>query len=619
MTKTRLFSLRADRSLIRSDARSRRHLLAELCAPEMPPRADRRPVSLAFVIDRSGSMDGAKLAYACQAVSIGIRSLRKGDRFAVVAYDDKLDVVVPSVEATPEAREAAVAKVERISAGGTTDLQGGWSRGCDQVMEQLTSDAVGRCLLLTDGLANAGITEHDEIVRQAAGWRDRRVVTTTFGLGEGFDEELLRRMADAGGGNFHFIESAAQIADFVASEVGEALTVAAREALLVVDAGEGAVVESVNDFPCREVDGRFQIRLGSLFAGQSLESVIRVTFPKGAEGEGRDVSVQVEDADGALGQPRGSVRFTWAGHDVNDRQPRDRAVDRRVAAFYAARAERGALELNRIADYAGARRVLELCLEHIRGYAGDDSEILALVENLKRQQAEFEVPMDSISRKSSYSAANFTLKSRISRRPVVARQGMRLLAEPDLVGLVQPVIEHLAAADADLFANLTVEAMEPAWVVRPGVRLDYRQEDGKLARALRHGPPVAVNVVFTTAMLFDNRFSHWHVNERAAVVSMPSPATAGVDPRAFVAYEIVQHGLRLLGPAWAPERLAHAESRGCVFDVREHRTDIDAKLQTANLCPSCDAALAAAGIPADRLRRLLEVIRTLAAPAEVVH
>ena len=59
-------------------------------------------------------------------------------------------------------------------------------------------------------------------------------------------------MADAGGGNFQFIESAVQIPDFVASEVGEALAIAVREAVLVVDAGEGAVVESLNDFPCQQ-------------------------------------------------------------------------------------------------------------------------------------------------------------------------------------------------------------------------------------------------------------------------------------------------------------------------------------------------------------------------------
>jgi hypothetical protein len=127
-------------------------------------------------------------------------------------------------------------------------------------------------------------------------------------------------------------------------------------------------------------------------------------------------------------------------------------------------------------------------------------------------------------------------------------------------------------------------------------------------------------MVFTTAAFLDNWFSHWHEAYRAAVVSMPGPGTAGaVDPPSFVAYQLVQHDLRLLGPAWAPEQLAHKETRGCVFDFCEYRTDVATKLQAASLCPSCASALAAAGIPMDRLHRLLEVVRTLAAPAVVVH
>ena len=262
------FTVRADRQLIRAGARSRRFLCAEIQAPEAPNRPGRLPVNLAFVLDRSGSMEGEKIAHARAAILQGIRSLRDEDRFAVVAYDDQIDVVVSTALATAAAREAATQAVARIAPRASTDLEGGWGRGCEQVVEHLSAEAVGRCILLTDGLANAGVTDHDEIVRRCAAWRERRVATTAFCVGADFDETLLRRMADAGGGHFEFIESAVQIADFVASEVGEALAISAREAVLVVEAGEGAVVESLNDFPCRQdgsawrVDGRGAVHRG---------------------------------------------------------------------------------------------------------------------------------------------------------------------------------------------------------------------------------------------------------------------------------------------------------------------------------------------------------------------
>ena len=410
-----MITLRADRSLIRADARTCRHLCVELRAPEAPPRKGRLPVSLAFVIDRSGSMEGAKVSYARKAVQQGIRSLREGDRFAVAAYDEHIELPVPSTLATPEARDAAIAAVERIHSRGSTDLHGGWQKGCEQVAEHLQKETVGRCLLLTDGLANAGLTDFDEIVHQVAGWRDRRVVTSTFGVGADFDEELLRRMSDAGGGNFQFIESAVQIADYVATEVGEALATTVREGVLVVDAGPGAVVESLNDFPCRQQDALWRVAIGSLASGQLLEPVLRITFPEGKAGSSRDVTIRVEDQDHALGDARATATFTWATEKENDKQPRDVSVDRLAASLDAARAERDALERNRRGDFAGAREVIDACRVRIRKYAGGDPEIAAIAYDLERKASRYDRPMDSIASKTLHSNSSGTLRGRWPR------------------------------------------------------------------------------------------------------------------------------------------------------------------------------------------------------------
>ena len=616
------FTVRADRQLIRAGARSRRFLCAEIQAPEAPGRRGRLPVNLAFVLDRSGSMEGDKIAHARAAVLHGIRSLRDEDRFAVVAYDDHIDVVVATTSATAAAREAAAHAVARIAARGQTDLEGGWRRGCEQVVEHLSAQAVGRCLLLTDGLANAGVTDHAEIVRCAAAWRDRRVVTTTFGVGADFDETLLRRMADAGGGNFEFIESAVQIADFMASEVGEALAITVREAVLVVEAGEGAVVESLNDFPCRQDGSAWRVEIGSLFGGQSLNPVLRVTLPEGEAGSVREVSVGLEDADGTLGRPSAAVPFTWAGHEENDRQPRDRAVDRRVATLYAARAERDALERNRAHDFAAARGILERCIRRIEGYAGDDAEIRAVVEDLRAKVARYSRDMDSRTRKTAYSTSHRHMKERYleedwRRNRPPAR--VRLLASPGLAGLLGPVIAHLASADADLFGDMTLEDARIPW--RDGAApLDPAEEARIVDRVLSETASAGVYILFTAQCLCDNWFSHWHESRKAAIVSLDGwDRSFGVPVEAFVAYEVIQHGLRLLGPAWAPDELAHIETRGCLFDFCAHRSDVDIKLQAADFCPSCHAALAAAGLPMARLQRLAEVVRTLAVPAGVVH
>jgi Ca-activated chloride channel family protein len=464
-----MISLRADHRLIRADARTRRHIVVGIQAPEALPEKGRLPVNLAFVIDRSGSMHGAKLARACQAVVTGVKALADRDRFAVVSYDDRVDVVVPSVEATPHIRERAAKAVSAVEARGNTDLHGGWLKGCQMVKGQLEAQAVGRCLLLTDGLANRGETDTEEIVRQCASWRDLGVVTSAFGVGADFDERLLRRIADAGGGNFHFIESAVQIGDFISSEVGETLTTNVREGVLVVDAGEDAAVESLNDFPCRREGAVWRIAFGSLSAGQKLEPIFSVTLPAGEAGTSREVVVRVEDKDGSLGEASASVRFTWAAEAEVAREPGDGAVDRQAGALDAARAERDALERNGIGDFAGARNAIELAISRILEYAGDDLELRKVLSGLQDKAVLYARAIEPIASKTLHSISSQTLSGRMleyARRRALqqaAEQGassasgcLIVPSEWDVETAVEEALKRIAAATpalADLDAS----------------------------------------------------------------------------------------------------------------------------------------------------------------------
>ena len=208
---------------------------------------ERAPVNLAFVIDRSGSMGGEKIELAKQAVARPSRTSSERDRFSVVAYDDAIDVVVESTPASDEARRNAIARLAR-------DRRPRQHEPVRRLAARLRAGRAApdrprrsnRVLLLTDGLANTGITDPDELAHHAAELRARGVSTTTFGVGNDFDEALLQAMADAGGGHFYYIASAAQIRDHIASEVGETLEVVARDVALELVAGEGVTVETIS-------------------------------------------------------------------------------------------------------------------------------------------------------------------------------------------------------------------------------------------------------------------------------------------------------------------------------------------------------------------------------------
>jgi Ca-activated chloride channel family protein len=416
------FDLRADRGLIRSTGGSVRYVLAGIEAPAAAPSTDRLPVNLAFVLDRSGSMSGEKIELAREGVLTGIRSLRESDRFAVVVFDSEVEVVVPSTLATPAARREAEQLVRGIEPRNMTDLSGGWLSGCEQVAAALADEAIGRCLLLTDGQANQGITDRDELVRHARELAARGVATTTFGVGRGFDEVLLEAMASAGGGNFYYIENGAQIADFLASEVGEALEVVAREVRLEVEAPEGVLVRSLNDLATSREGSRQRFAIGALVSEQLFDAVLQVQFAAGSEGQSVRLRVALADRDGALAGEVRELRFTYAGQGENDRQVRDHEVDREVARLFAARARAAALRRNRRGDFDGARLVLVETAVHIRAYAAADPEMLLWAFELEQAQDEYSRGMDARRMKEHHSIAssmvhNRTYDGRAKRKP----------------------------------------------------------------------------------------------------------------------------------------------------------------------------------------------------------
>jgi Ca-activated chloride channel homolog len=412
------FRVRQDRRLIRPNDHSKRFLLARIAAPRASIERSRPSVNLAIVLDRSGSMSGEKLRVAKAAVEEAIARLQPDDRFSVVVYDDKVDVVIESTTASAEARRGAVDRLRDVEARGSTNLSEGWLRGCEQVARYLAEAGVNRCLLLTDGLANAGIVDADELAHHATELRARGVSTSTFGVGNDFDERLLQALADAGGGHFYYIADAPQIRDAITSEVGETLEVVARDVTLELTTRDDIRVDAISPYPMTSAGNRTFVSIGELSSEQVVEVVLRLSLPFGLLGRETGAIVALTDRDGVFA-PEGvaatePVRLAWTYADdrANDAQPRDREVDRAVARRFAARARQEAVGRNRVGDYSGAKRVLDATATRIRGYAGNDPELRELLETLSREEQVFAAPMAEPARKHAHFASSNMLRSR---------------------------------------------------------------------------------------------------------------------------------------------------------------------------------------------------------------
>ncbi len=429
MTNQTAITARSDRRLIRPHHRSQRFVLVQVTAPPATKERDRLPVNLAFVLDRSGSMSGEKIDLAKRTISAALEHLDARDRFSIVVYDDVVDLVVESTPGSAEARRNAMARLGAIDARGSTNLSEGWFRGAEQVAGHLAADGVNRCLVLTDGLANRGLTDPTELAKHAAELRARGVSTTTFGVGTDFDEALLQGMADAGGGHFYFVRDAATIRDHITSEVGETLEIVARDVELEVVAAEDVRVEAISPQLTRPRGSRTVIGLGDLVGEQVLDVVLRITFPYGEIGRETGVIIGLADRDGVFGAAGRAAatdaRLSWAYADdpANDAQPRDPDVDRAVATQFAARARQEAVRLNRAGDYANARRVLDATRRRIRAYAGRDAEMRGMVNDLEAEGDTFAAPMAPMALKEAHFASANVARTRDSQGRSLKRRG----------------------------------------------------------------------------------------------------------------------------------------------------------------------------------------------------
>jgi Ca-activated chloride channel homolog len=409
-------SLRTDRRLLRAGARSTRYLMISLTAPVAAPRAGRLPVNVGIVLDRSGSMDGErKFALAREAVEQSLRMLRPEDRFTLVVYDGEVDILVASSRASRESKRLAVQRLADVCPRGSTNLHGGWTIGAGELAAHLTAESVNRILLLTDGLANEGLTEPALLAAQAAEFRRCGIATSTFGVGEDFDERLLRDIAHEGGGQFYFIETPRQIPDLLTSELGEALEVVVRGAALRIALPAGAEAELLNRYRFSRADGdnELHVELGDLTSGQEASVVVRVKFAAGADRDEAAIQAGVTSGEPMRQEADGEIRWTYATHAENDVQPRDRDVDREVAALYAARARAEATEANRHGDFGRARRVLERTAKRIRAYAAADAELEALWRALLAEVEHFaERPMSAMELKSAFFVAESARRGR---------------------------------------------------------------------------------------------------------------------------------------------------------------------------------------------------------------
>lgn len=360
----------------------------------------RTPVNVAIVIDRSGSMQGERIAAAKEGARVALKRLSSDDTVSLVSYNHDVDVMSPAAPLR-NSREKLLEAIDTLKADGTTGLYAGVKEGGRQVEEFVSDNNINRVVLLSDGLANVGPSTPGELAELGRKLASKGISVSTIGLGLDYNEDLMQRLAAASDGNHVFVERPSDLAEIFDREFGDALSIFARDINIIIECKVGFK-------PMRilgrdgSIDGdKVTLKLNQLHADNERYVVVELQAPEG-RGEGAaevaDVTVTYLDLDKggspARAEAKPSVRFSANAKEVEEGV--NKPVMSQVTQQIATEKSEKAVELRDAGDVAGARNALEENAEYIKrsrdiftsGAAPAPSASVSALNDLERQSRE---------------------------------------------------------------------------------------------------------------------------------------------------------------------------------------------------------------------------------------
>jgi Ca-activated chloride channel homolog len=316
-----------DRERVLRDTPQEVVLKIDLAAVVGKNKAHRTPLNLAVVLDKSGSMTGAKLEKTKQAAMQLVDRLAPGDVFSLVVFSDEARVLIPAQKVAD--KDDLKEKIERIQADGSTALYAGVKLGADQLQEYFSSKRINRVILLSDGIANVGPSSPRQLRRFGSDLAERGISVTTIGVGDDYNEDVMAAIAEASDANYYYVKDTEKLPEIFAKELGGMLEVAARDVRIEIFCPAG--VKPLGLIGRKETfsDQRAVVTLSQFSGGQNRYIFLRCLV-NGHDGEVARVNVSYKDElnDGSDRTAKAIARITY----TDDRSDSEKSWNGEVVA-----------------------------------------------------------------------------------------------------------------------------------------------------------------------------------------------------------------------------------------------------------------------------------------------
>lgn len=268
---------------------NREALLLRIGIKGMEVDVENRPAAnLVFLIDVSGSMQSPdKLPLLKNAFSLLAQQLTPRDRVSMVVYAGSSGVVLEPTSGDQKLK--ILDAIGRLEAGGSTNGAEGIERAYELARAAHIEGGINRVVLATDGDFNVGVVDFEALIDKAERERESGVALTTLGFGTGnYNDRLLERLADAGNGNYSYIDTVAEARKVLVSELSSTLLTIAKDVKIQVEFNPAEVLEYrligyENRVLAREDFNNDKVDAGEIGAGHRVTALYEIV-PVGAKG-----------------------------------------------------------------------------------------------------------------------------------------------------------------------------------------------------------------------------------------------------------------------------------------------------------------------------------------------